>query len=215
MRAVRAICALVFIAGTVTAFAGQAADDSPKAAETRKKLEKKISVDLADTSLAELADILREKVPGLGVRLDTAGGVSRNLKITYAAKDKPLAAILDAMFQKNDHGYVVISKEGDAYDGTILIKKGKERGFPLGEEPAKSVEKPKKTSDAKKMAVKKSEPSTRTPEQDASGKLQLARELLKDGKKDKAKPRLEDIVKKYPDTKAAEQARQLLKEMEP
>jgi len=126
------------------------------------------------------------------------------------------------MFQKNGYGYVVISKDGNAYDGTLMIKQGAERGYPLGEEPAKTADKPKKKADAPKtvakkaeVAKKKSETDERTPEQQAASKLNLAKDILMDGKKDKAKVRLEEIVEKYPDTKAATEARELLKNLEP
>ncbi|HTU89047.1 MAG TPA: hypothetical protein VMF69_03020, partial [Gemmataceae bacterium] len=57
------------------------------------------------------------------------GGVSNNTKFTYKAEDKPLEEVLDEMFKKNDLGYIVISQQGNAYDGTILIVKGKARGY--------------------------------------------------------------------------------------
>ena len=201
------------------------ADDTTKAAQTRKKLETKIDVEYSDTSLSDVVADLKEKVQGLGIRLDVAGGVSRNLKITYKAKQKTLADVLDGMFQKNGYGYVVTSKEGDAYDGAILVKQGKERGYAVGEEPTKAVAKAK-TDGAGKTAKKTAAPpktkNTETddagsanPEQQAALKLRLAKEVLKDGKKARAKERFEDIVAKFPDTKAAEEARQILKDLNP
>jgi hypothetical protein len=201
------------------------AEDSAKAAETRKKLANKIDVDFNDTTLQDAIDDLKEKVPALGIRLDVAGGVSRNLKISYKASQKSLADVLDGMFQKNGYGFVVISNEKNAYDGNILIKQGKERGYAIGEEPTKTEAKAKTESSTKTSKKAVTPPKTKdgtsgdtqadTPEQQAARKLQLAKEILKDGKKERAKERLEDIVAKFPDTKAAEEARQLLKEMNP
>ena len=217
--------AILFVCVTVALGAGlAAADDTPKAAETRKKLANKIDVDFNDTSLTDVLDELKEKVPAIGFRLDTVGGVSRNLKITYKAKQKTLAEVLDGMFQKNGYGFIVSSKEGTAYDGTIFIKQGKERGYAVGEEPTKAD--PKATKDTATKTTKKAAtpPKTKdatddsspdTPEQQASRKLRLAKDILKDGKKERAKERLEEIVAKFPETKAAEEARQLLKDMNP
>ena len=198
------------------------ADDTPKAAETRKKLATKIDVEYNDTSLSDVVADLKEKVPALGIRLDVAGGVSRNLKFTYKAKQKTLADVLDGMFQKNGYGYVVTSKEGDAYDGSIFVKQGKERGYAVGEEPTKGNAKEVATKTAKKTAALPKTKNTETddaasanPEQQAALKLRLAKDVLKDGKKARAKERLEDIVAKFPDTKAAEEARQILKDLNP
>jgi TolA-binding protein len=197
------------------------ADDTPKAAETRKKLATVIDVDFNDTTLQDAIDDLKEKVPALGIRLDTAGGVSRNLKITFKGRKKTLAEVFDGMFKKNDYGYVVGSKEGSAYDGVITIKQGKERGYAVGEEPSKTRPKVAAEAPSAKTAKKVSPPAKtkgsdagdltpENPEQLAATKLRLAKEILKDGKKERAKERLQDIVAKFPDTKAAEEARKLL-----
>jgi hypothetical protein len=109
--------------------------DTPKAAAARKLLKTKVSVEYKDTPLSEIIDDIKDQVRDkakkvLGVRVDNKGGVSNNTKFTYKADDKPLDEVLDAMFQKNDLGYVVVSQQGNAYDGTILIVKGKARGYP-------------------------------------------------------------------------------------
>ena len=108
-------------------------DDTPAAAATRKLLKQKVSLNFKDARLADVVDELKEEVKGLRVRLDTRGGVSQNQTITYAGKDVPLEEALDKMFAKNGLGYVVISGKNNAYDGSILIKQGKERGYPLGD----------------------------------------------------------------------------------
>ena len=51
---------------------------------------------------------------------------------------------LDGMFKKNGLGYYVISAKNNAYDGSILIKQGKERGFKLaGDDPKPAKDKKK------------------------------------------------------------------------
>src|SRR5262245_47933903 len=114
----------------------RAADkDTAKAAATRKKLKQKVSVNWKDARLADIIDDIKEMVPGVSVRLDNKGGVSNNRKLTYTAKDRPLEDVLNEMFAKEGLGWYVISKEKDAYDGTIWVKIGKERGYPEGQEP--------------------------------------------------------------------------------
>jgi hypothetical protein len=48
------------------------------------------------------------------------------------------------------------------------------------------------------------------PEKVAATKLEFARSLLKDGKTDRAKERLKDVIRQHPDTKAAAEAGKLL-----
>jgi hypothetical protein len=108
------------------------AEDTPKAAQTRKLLKQKVTVDYKDDRLQDVVDDLEEKVKGLKIRLDTKGGVSKNRKLTYKAKDKPVEQVLNEMFMKEELGYVIISQVQNAYDGGVLIKVGKERGDAQG-----------------------------------------------------------------------------------
>jgi hypothetical protein len=105
-------------------------EDTPKAAKTRKLLKTKVTVDFKDTPLSDVRDELKEQVKGLLMQIDNKGGVSNNTKFTYKAEDKPLDEVLDEMFKKNALGYIVISQKGAAYDGSIKIVKGNERGYP-------------------------------------------------------------------------------------
>lgn len=132
------LCSLVALClFTVSlAVAGQAADkDTAKAAATRKKLKQKVTVNFKETLFRDVVDEIKDQVSGIGIRLDNKGGVSNNKKLTYSAKDKPLEEVLNEMLGKEGLGWYVISKQNDAYDGTIWIKQGKERGYPVGQEP--------------------------------------------------------------------------------
>jgi hypothetical protein len=114
----------------------RADEDTPKAAATRKVIKTmKISVELDDTRLEEIMEELKEKVPGFKFMLDSKGGVSRNTKFTYKAKDQTIEEILNGLFAKNDLGYYVISVKNNAYDGLVKITKGGERGYEKGKEP--------------------------------------------------------------------------------
>jgi FimV-like protein len=204
----------------------QESKDTAKAAATRKKLEQKISVDYADESLSNVVEDLKEKVGGVGIRIDSKGGVSSNIKITYKGENKPLNEVLDGMFKKNGLGYYVISKNGDAYDGNLFIKQGSERGYEKGQEPdaaapkAKAKDKPNSEETRAKDKPKEKPAAKEKPvddadkaEQDAKRKLNFAKTFIDDGKTAKAKERLEEIVAKYPKTKAADEARALLKNL--
>ncbi|HXG08636.1 MAG TPA: hypothetical protein VNK04_02510 [Gemmataceae bacterium] len=137
-RIVTALSLLLAVGAVVAVAEVRAADkDTAKAAATRKKLKQKVTVNWKDTRLADIVEDIKEMVPGVSVRLDNKGGVSNNRKVTYAAKDKPLEEVLNELCAKEGLGWYVISKEKDAYDGTIWLKIGKERGYPEGQEPGK------------------------------------------------------------------------------
>jgi autotransporter-associated beta strand protein len=108
-------------------------DDTPKAAATRKLLKTKITVVFKDTPLKDVIEEIKEDhVKGISIRIDTRGGVSQNQAINYKGTNVALEDALDEMFKKNGLGYVVISGKNNAYDGSVLIKQGKERGYPIG-----------------------------------------------------------------------------------
>jgi hypothetical protein len=71
-----------------------------------------------------------------------------------------------------------------------------------------------KAEEAKKTAAEKAEEAKKTAaekaEADAGRQLRLAKMLEKDGLKDKAMLRYHEIIKQFPETKAAEEARKLL-----
>jgi hypothetical protein len=116
------------------------AQETPSAKATRKRLQEKISIDLADVRLKDaLDDLKRELSKPLSFKIDNVSGISNNMKVTYAAKDKTLAQILNDLCDKYDIGYVVQSKTNDRYDGWVILRKGKgkERGYEAGQEPKK------------------------------------------------------------------------------
>ena len=45
-----------------------------------------------------------------------------------------MADALDKMFGPIDWGYIVISQKGNAYDGVVMIRVSKERGYPADED---------------------------------------------------------------------------------
>jgi hypothetical protein len=229
---------------TVLITAVMAADkpkDTPKAASSRAKLKEKVTVDYTDMSLREVVEDLKTQIQGLPMRIDAKGGVSGNIKITYSAKDKPLEAVLDGMFKKNSLGYFVLSKQGDSEDGSIFItNRGTERGYRAGDEPDKTTKGKSKDDDKTAMKDKKGKPGGKDKtdarekkaakdkadaadkndddpdkqEEAATRKLTFAQTLAEDGKTARAKARLEEIIEKYPKTKAAVAAKELLKKLD-
>jgi Secretin and TonB N terminus short domain len=104
-------------------------DDTPQAAATRKKLETKVTFKFKEISLADALDEIKEETKVTFVL--EKGSVSRNQKVSLDVKDVTLAEALDKMLGKNGLGYIVVSGKNDAYNGSILIKQGKERGSPI------------------------------------------------------------------------------------
>jgi TolA-binding protein len=208
----------VVLVGICGLFAAE--KDSQLAANTRaKKLTAKVTVDFKDEMLDECVKEVSRQLEDAGAGSLSAAydtGVSKNQRVTFAAKDQTVADVLDGMFKKNGLGYVVVSKDKDRYDGWIRITRGDERGWPKGQEP-----KDRATAKAAPKAEPKDAPADKpaaaddpaATEKTAASKLGFARSLLKDGKKDKAKQRFQDIVTQYPTTKAAEEAKAELEKL--
>jgi hypothetical protein len=198
--------------------------DTPAAATTRsKKLQAKITLDYKDEHLRNVLDEINSQLEAAGLdkiawKFDT--GVSKNQRVSFKGKGKTVAEALDGLLKANGLGYVVISKAKDNFDGGILIKQGKERGYLAGHEPdatapLKDGTTPKDKSVGKDKPAGKDKPDDDPDktEQLALKKLNLAKILAEDGKVDKAKERLRDLIKDFPKTKAAEEARQLLEKL--
>jgi hypothetical protein len=128
------VIAALFCLALLSTYAVDKDEDTPAAAKTRKLLKEKVTVMFKDARLEDVLDELKDQVKGLKMQLDTKGGVSRNQTINYSGTDVALEEALDQMFKKNDLGYIVISRRNNAYDGSIQIRKGKERGYPLNKD---------------------------------------------------------------------------------
>ena len=225
-----ALVAAALLCASQIAPAADPPKDTPAAHFTRtKKLKGKVTVDFKNLELGEAfkeisGSLEDQKLGQLSIQYAT--GVSRNTRVTFAAKDMPLDEVLDGLLKQLDLGYYVVTKEKDRYDGWLMITKGTERGYPPGVTATKTAADPKKP-DAKKPDDKKPDeakkPDDKKPddkkiaeedEKMASGKLELAKQLLEDKKADRAKTVLKFIVKHYPDTKAGAAAKELLGKMD-
>jgi hypothetical protein len=194
---------VVAAAGEVISVTAQAPKEPPKGAPkataaaefTRAKLlQVKVTGEFKET---RLGDILKEFAAQVDMLADqpvmwTYGtGFPFAEKVTFAVKNTPLDKALDQLLTKagGGLGYVVVSKDGDKYDGWVRLTTTGERG---------------------------NEPQPATPEEEkaAADTLANAKKLL-DAKKDaSAKVLLELVVKKYPTAKAAAEAKELLGKME-
>ena len=107
---------------------------TPAAELTRtKSLKAKMSVSFTN---ARLGDALKEFAAQVDMKVETqllwtyGAGFPYAEKVTYACKDKPLEVALDELFKKvGDLGYIVVSKDGDKYDGWVLLTTTGERGY--------------------------------------------------------------------------------------
>jgi TolA-binding protein len=163
-----------------------------------KSLKAKMTVDFKD---ARLGDILKEFAAQVDMRADTrllwayGKDFPYAQKVSYTCKDKPLDVALDELFKKvGTLGYIVVSKDGDKYDGWVLLTTTGERGAEKGAEPLPKL--------------------TDAEEADAADKLTLAKKLIADGKDDKAKTVLNYVLKKYPGSKIVPEAKELLAKLE-
>ena len=207
-----AVALLVAVGATGEAVwgAGQDAKEAPKEApkndarettlaeRTRTKLLKtRVTGSFQDV---RLGDILKEFADQVDMKGDDpvmwayGMGFPFAQKVTFSCKDKPLDAVLDGLLTKagGGLGYVIVSRDGDKYDGWVRLTTTGERGVEKGAEPPPSAE----------------------DETSAADKLALAKKLIDGGKPASAKPLLELLVRKYPTTKAGGEAKKLLAEME-
>jgi hypothetical protein len=189
--------------------------------KTRKKLEEtKIDpkdCDFKDEPLESVLKKLVKENAELSFYFDNS--VARHKPITFTLKDeKPLKEVLDELFKKYDIGYLIHrkDKENDRYDGWLLIKSGNERGDEIAKDAKKDAKSAKHAASGEKPAAEKpAKPadSTVTDEDRAASKLKNAKRFLDMNLKSDAKEYCEEIIKKYPKTKAAEEAKELLEKL--
>ncbi|GBD35997.1 hypothetical protein HRbin36_01114 [bacterium HR36] len=200
--------------------AAQTKGEPPSIAAVRKKLQTRISVDFKETRLEDCLNEIKNQVEGLNFY--RGAGVSNNLTITYQGKDQTVDEVLRGMFKGKGLGYVIhrATKAGDRYDGWVQIVQGDVFGEvdpPLDEKPtAKPADKPVTKPDDKpatKSPTKTTPDDRDKQERAARATLLFAKELIAQNDLSGARENLELILKKYPNTKAAEEAKQLLEKI--
>ncbi len=136
-RSVRVMAALV----AALTLAGQlAAQESPAAQATRKKLQQKVSIDIKEQGTkAFIEELITECEKPFKFSIDNASGVSNNSKMSYKAKNVTVEKVLNDLADKYEWGWYIISNPANnAKDGMVVIRKSKERGYEAGKEPKKS-----------------------------------------------------------------------------
>ena len=128
----RLIAATLCVCCVASSFAADPIpEDTPKAAATRKILKQKVTFTWKDTSFGDIIADIKDQVKGLGVRADTKAGVNLNKQVTFSCKDVPLEDAIEMLLAKanTSWGYYVESQKGSGYDGVLLIRPSKERGW--------------------------------------------------------------------------------------
>jgi hypothetical protein len=211
---------LFAIVSTVLA---QNAKDTPLAEKTRTvKLKAKITLSIKNEMLREvmkeISGAIEEKKAG-ALSFRPEGPVNMNARVTVDCKDKPVEEILDEMFKPLNYGYYVVSKNGDRDDGWIHITtNANERGTKDdGSGTKKETPKEEKKKEEKKEDLKKKEDSKKKDdskdESAAAAKLNLIKNYIDGKKTDLAISKIEELLKAYPNTKAAEEAKALLEKL--
>lgn len=198
----RRLLALLFLLLPVCLLAD---GDSPIVAKTRRKLETPITHEAKDQPLQEMLKELGEQAD---VRFNLKPEVPKHKSFSLNVKEMPLKDALAKLFEGSGLGYIVHKKQNanDRYEGYIDIVQGDQRGEETPKKDSKDGKKPAPS----KSAGKDDKKSEGDAERVAGSKLKLAKLLVDDGKKADAIEALEEIVKKYPKTKAAGEAKELL-----
>jgi len=199
--------------------------DTSSAAFTRtKKLKGKLTVDFKNEFLKaafeEVTSQLQDQKLG-AISVQYGVGVSQNTRITYSGKDVTVEEALDGILKQLDLGYHVVSKDKDRYDGWLHVEKGTHRGYPAGVTAPKTdpkaepkVEpKPEPKEEPKPPVPKPPVPSDDPDEKQARLRLDLAKECVEMGKKEDAGRLLKYVVKNFPQTKAAAEAKELMEKI--
>jgi hypothetical protein len=176
------------------------APETPAAAATRLRLARvKIRGSFQD---ARLGDILKEfaqlaeEQTGEPVLWTYAPGFPAQVRIQVDLAEQSLLQALDQVLtagskaSQQNLGYVVLSLPDHKHDGWVRLTTQGERGKELP-------------------------PATAEEEQQAQERLAMAQKLLAENKPAAAKIYLEVVIKKYPTTAAARQARLLLEKLGP
>jgi TolA-binding protein len=228
MSRVALVCLVCFAGASLAADAPK--DTSAASFTKNKKLKGKVTVEAKDVPLKDIiADISSQledlKLGPISVSYDT--GLSGNTKTSLNVKDKPAEEALAEVLKKLGYGFTVISKEKDRYDGWVRVSKAEaevttkpmETTKPKPTESTKPTE-PKKPEETKPVEPVKPKPkpmeAEATPEEIAEDdaqalkRLELAKQHVADGNKADAQELLKYIVKRYPKSKSAPEAKKLL-----
>jgi len=109
--------------------------NTPSSNAARRLLQRGVTVHYDKTRLADVFADLQKQVPGLRLKGDAAAGADDGLPVTFHAERQRLSSVLDRMLGQYGLGYVVQSQAGASDDGWLLVRAGRERGYPEGPRP--------------------------------------------------------------------------------
>jgi TolA-binding protein len=224
------VCSIFFVGASLAADAPK--DTSAASFTKNKKLKGKVNVEAKDVPLKDIiADISSQledlKLGPISVTYDS--GLSGNTKTTLNVKDLPAEEALAEVLKKLGLCFSVISREKDRNDGWIRVSKVDAESVtkPADTTKPKTLEnkftEPKRPTETKPVEpvaksvdkLKPAEPEA-TPEEIAEDesqalkRLDLAKKHIAEGEKADAQELLKYILKRYPKSKSAPEAKKLL-----
>jgi hypothetical protein len=101
--------------------------------KTLRHLQDKVNVSYHEARLADVFADLNRQVKSVHLLPDPAAKPSDDVKVTYQAQGQRLATVLDQIFEEPGLGYVLLSDENSEHDGWLMVRPGRERGFPEGQ----------------------------------------------------------------------------------
>jgi tetratricopeptide repeat protein len=219
----------VAVAGCLVFFAPlpiSAADENPRVKATREKmLPAKLKLDIDKKMLRalitdDLPAAVKESTGGLDVKIEPAPGQGVTLTSSFGPfkGEMTLEEVLNKICEDKSWGwYVNVGPATSQKNGAIFLTTNpKERGYKEGTGPApkdKPKDKPKDEPKTKEKTKPKDEPKTGDADREAADLLTRARIQINLKQPDKAKATLNEIITKYPDTKAAGDAKKLLEKL--
>jgi hypothetical protein len=204
--------------------------ENPRVKATREKmLPAKLKLDIDKKMLRgiitdDLPAAVKEAAGGLTLKIEPAPGQGVTLTSSFGPfkGEMTLEEVLNKICEDKSWGwYVNVGPAADQKNGSIFLTTNpKERGYKEGTGPgAKEVAKkddPKtkdKPKDKPKEKTKDDPPKTSDADKDAAELLTKAKVNISLKQTDKAKTMLNEIIEKYPDTKAAADAKKLLEKI--
>lgn len=200
--------------------------ENPRVKAIREKmLPAKLKLDIDKKMLRaiitdDLPAAAKESATGLTLKIEPAPGQGVTLTSSFGPfkGEMKLEEVLNKICEEKSWGwYVNVAQATDQKNGTIFLTTNpKERGYKEGTGPgAKEVAKKDdpKTKDKPKEKSKDDTPKTSDAEKDAAELLTKAKLQMSLKQTDKAKVTINEIIEKYPDTKAASDAKKLLEKI--
>jgi hypothetical protein len=199
--------------------------DNPRVKATREKmLPAKLKLDIDKKMLRaiisdDLPAAVKEATGGLTLKIEPAPGQGVTLTSSFGPfkGEMTLEEVLNKICEDKAWGwYVNVGPATDQKNGAIFLTTNpKERGYKEGTGPSgKEVAKKDEHKDKDKAKEKpKDEPKVGDADRTAAELLTKAKVQLNLKQPEKAKATLNEIVEKYPDTKAATEAKKLLEKI--